>query len=182
MLGRYQASTRWQEMIDVISFQAEFANAASALTEFRLINDAVPIVVGKREDDSEAVDQICTLMNTTNPSGGTPLCKHVGEIIDQIKAVEPELLANGQKAAVVICTDGKATDGDLANAMKQLRNLPAWVVIRLCTDDNAVVSYWNQIDKDLELDLEILDDIVAEATQIHEKNNWFTYGNASCND
>ena len=59
----------------------------------------------------------------------------------------------------VIATDGESTDGDLADAMKPLEDLPVWVVIRLCTDEDSVVEYWNNIDSQLELDMDVLDDL-----------------------
>ena len=59
--------------------------------------------------------------------------------------------------AQVIASDGEATDGDIAAALRPLRDLPAWVVVRLCTDDDRVVQYWNEIDEDLELDMDVLD-------------------------
>jgi hypothetical protein len=59
----------------------------------------------------------------------------------------------------VIATDGESTDGNLADAMKPLEELPVWVVIRLCTDEDSVVEYWNNIDSQLELDMDVLDDL-----------------------
>ena len=59
----------------------------------------------------------------------------------------------------VIATDGESTYGNLADAMKPLEELPVWVVIRLCTDEDSVVEYWNNIDSQLELDMDVLDDL-----------------------
>lgn len=83
---------------------------------------------------------------------------------------------NRQKVAVIIATDGESSDGDIAAAMQPLKDLPCWVVIRLCTDEDKVVNYWNNIDKVLELDLDILDDISGEAKEVCEGNTWLTYG------
>ena len=77
---------------------------------------------------------------------------------------------------MIICTDGAASDGDVAAALKPLHNLPVWVVLRLCTDENDVVSYWNGIDSQLELELEILDDLCSEAKEVYAHNKWFAYG------
>jgi hypothetical protein len=50
---------------------------------------------------------------------------------------------------VVIATDGESSDGDIVTAMKPLKQLPCWVVIRLCTDQDSIVDYWNNIDSEL---------------------------------
>ena len=36
--------TRWKELVDIVKFQAGLAQASNALTEFRLLNNAAPIV------------------------------------------------------------------------------------------------------------------------------------------
>jgi precorrin-6B methylase 1 len=63
--------------------------------------------------------------------------------------LEPSLRANQQKVAVIIATDGESSDGDIATAMAPLAQLPVWVVIRLCTNDEKIVNYWNNIDQQL---------------------------------
>jgi hypothetical protein len=172
---RLQPCTRWKELVEIVKFQAGLAKAANALTEFRMLNNAAPIVVGN-PDDNTSYNQICQIMNSSGPSGATPLCRHIREITAQIQAMEPQLRANGHKAALIICTDGAASDGDVAAALRPLHNLPVWVVLRLCTDEDDVVSYWNGIDGQLELELEILDDLVSEAKEVYAHNKWFTYG------
>jgi hypothetical protein len=39
-----------------------------------------------------------------------------------------------------------------------------------------VVDYWNGIDQQLELELDVIDDMVSEANQVREFNSWLTYG------
>ena len=107
--------------------------------------------------------------------------------------LEPFLRATNKKVAVIIATDGESSDGDIAQAMAPLKDLPALVVIRLCTDQDSICDYWNNIDKILgelfvccqsvlihlplsELDLDILDDICAEGSEIAAVNPWLTYG------
>lgn len=170
-----QPSTRWKELVDIVKFQAGLAKAANALTEFRLLNNAAPVVVGN-PDDNASYQHLNQVIDTSGPSGATPLCRHIREITAQIQAMEPQLRANGHKAAVIICTDGEASDGDVAAALRPLHNLPVWVVLRLCTDESKVVDYWNNIDGQLELELDILDDLVSEAKEVAKVNKWFTYG------
>ena len=77
---------------------------------------------------------------------------------------EPRLRAQYQRAVVTIASDGAATDGNIEHAMRPLRDLPVWCVVRLCTDDDQVVEYWNNIDEDLELDMDVLDDLSGEVS------------------
>ena len=83
---------------------------------------------------------------------------------------------NNQTAVVCIFTDGASSDGDLVKAMKPLERLPCWVVIKLATDDDNVVNYWNSVDGELEIDMDVLDDYQSEAKEIYEHNPWLCYG------
>ena len=112
----------------------------------------------------------------SGPSGGTPLCRHINEVIAKVRAMEASLRSSGQKACIIIATDGESSDGDVAAAMRPLQNLPVWVVVRLCTDEDRIVNYWNNIDNQLELDMDVLDDHRGEAEEIYAHNPWLTYG------
>ena len=50
------------------------------------------------------------------------------------------------------------------------------VILRLCTEEQAVVDYWDSIDNQLELDIDVLDDQMGDAKQIAATNAWMTYG------
>ena len=73
-------------------------------------------------------------------------------------------------------TDGEASDGDVAAAMRPLQELPVWVVVRLCTDDPRIVKYWNDIDSQLEVEIDVIDDLIGEAEEVSKHNAWLTYG------
>jgi hypothetical protein len=94
------------------------------------------------------------------------LCAHIREVIAKIRVMEPQLRANGQKACVIIATDGESSDGDIITAMQPLRALPVWVVVRLCTDEDRIVEYWNNIDSQLEVEMDVLDDLKGEAGEV----------------
>lgn len=79
-------------------------------------------------------------------------------------------------ACVIIATDGEASDGNLVEAMRPLKSLPVWIVLRLCTDEQRIVDYWNDIDQQLELNMEVLDDFKGEALEVKAHNPWLTYG------
>lgn len=65
----------------------------------------------------------------------------------------------------------------MVNILKRLgTELSVFIVIRLTTDDDDVISFYNEVDDELELPLEVLDDIESEAKEIRDKgNSWLAY-------
>ena len=55
------------------------------------------------------------------------------------------MLKPNQMISIIIATDGLCTDGDVLAAFGPLRTLPVSVCIRLCTDEETVVDYWEDI-------------------------------------
>ena len=169
--------SRWSELVTSMSFHAQLAEAADAKTEFRLLNALSPVMLGLGpENDGVNCNKLLRHFDENGPNGRTPLCRHIREVTNEIQNMAESLRANGQKAVIVIATDGESSDGDLITAMRPLQSLPVWVVIKLCTDEDSIVNYWNDIDGQLELDIDVLDDFCAEATEVHENNKWLTYG------
>jgi hypothetical protein len=94
----------------------------------------------------------------------------------KIRAQEANLRQNGQVACIILATDGESSDGNVAQALAPLKQLPVHIVLRLCTNEEKVVEYWNGVDKELELNIDVVDDLFSEAKSIQEKNKWLTYG------
>ena len=163
--------SRWKELSSSIKFHAGLTLAADLTSEFRFLNSSA-IRLSREENNREALLNVLD----ASPSGGTPLCRAIREVIAQITLIKDALYANGQKAVVVIATDGESSDGDIAAAMKPLEHLPVTVVVRLCTNEEKIVEYWDNIDGQLEISLDVLDDLEGEAQQVHKVNNWLTYG------
>lgn len=86
---------------------------------------------------------------------------------------------------LVVCSDGVPTDEhgytgpdikrQFVHTLRKFQGLAVWIVIRLCTDEDAVVDFWNGLDNELEMSLEVLDDYVAEATEVYQHNPWLNY-------
>lgn len=168
--------SRWDELRQSLRFHASIAKYAAAPTEFRLLNgSAEPFIIGTKDPEDMRFNMFMTVLDES-PSGSTPLCRHIHAVTAQIRAQADQLRAMNQKACIVIATDGESSDGDLATAMKPLESLPVWVVVRLCTDNDKIVNYWNEIDGQLELEMDVLDDICGEADEVFEGNPWLTYG------
>jgi hypothetical protein len=180
---KVRTCSRWKELSSSLQFHARVSHAGHIPSQFRLLNDysapfliGNPDIFGSKEEETENVSDFLRLLTSHTPSGGTPLCYQINQVVRQITEIAPDLRANNQKACVIIATDGESTDGNIAQALKPLERLPAWVVIRLCTDEERIVNYWNNIDNDLELEIDVLDDLGGEAEEIAENNPWLTYG------
>lgn len=178
-------ASRWAELGDVVSEMADVAQSLGAPTHFHLLN---PSPVGQyfalADDGSSGVpaagapcnaEQVRAAMKTS-PSGSTPLTEAVQFISSQIASAAAQLRAQGQKAVVVLATDGLPNDPrSFLSALVELQRLPVWLVVRLCTDEDHVVDYWSELDAQLEAPLETLDDVHGEAKEVHSKNPWLTY-------
>ena len=166
--------SRYTELQECITFHAALANSAKFPTCFRLLNNAGPIVVGGLGDDGSAYGRLIRALELP-PSGGTPLCAQMRDFIDEVSKQAAALRSEGKRAKLIIATDGEASDGNLSAAMAPLKSLPVVIVIRICTNDSSVVDYWNAIDKDLELSLDIIDDLSSEADDVIKLNPWLYY-------
>merc|ERR1712003_602 len=110
----------------------------------------------------------------------------IRDIHREVSAMAPNLRATGQRVVLVIATDGLPTDSrgkggpaeqnDFVESLRLLEGLPIWVVVRLCTDDDEVVDFYNNLDACLELSVEVLDDFTAEAKEVYQCNPWLNYG------
>jgi len=169
--------TRWSELVSTLKFHAELAHAAKAPTQFRFLNNCEPIMVGTDDDlEGNALAAALMIFEDESPAGQTPICQQLSEVIECIREQEEELRSTGRKACVVIASDGESTDGNLVDAMRPLQDLPVWVVVRLCTDEDEVVQYWNNVDSQLELEMDVLDDLMGEAKEVTDANPWINYG------
>ena len=191
---KFVECTRWAEMQQTVDYHAQMAALLQNPTVFRLLNDPGRITGPQQfsiaENGAATIDRDLavaqsTILNTV-PAGVTPLRDHLVEIRNNILELQPTLRQNGTKVVIVIATDGTPTDAqgytsdrvqeEFLQALKALEGLPVWIVVRLCTDDDSVVDYWNELDSQLELSLEVLDDFSAEAHEIYEFNKWLNYG------
>ena len=112
-------------------------------------------------------------------------CKHLLEVHGNIKVIAPTLRNKGQKAVIIIATDGLPTSADgrmgqisneeFANCLRLFQLLPVLIVIRLCTNDQKVVDFYNSLDQDVELQIEVIDDFQSEAIEIERHNKWLCY-------
>jgi hypothetical protein len=182
--------TRWAEIQETVTYHARMAAALQAPTSFRLLNtfngtDMFGIAKRGPEHIASDLEDALRTIQEVSPRGTTPLSKHVREIGATVISMKDQLVAKGQKATIVLATDGLPTDqngrstslarNEFTQALRSLEGLPVWVVIRLCTDDDEVVNFYNNIDNELELSLDVLDDFTTEAKKVYRYNMWLNY-------
>ena len=165
---------------------AQMATALRARTDFYMLNptnryDILSVCPSSltslvNQGASADVETIRAAMRTS-PCGTTPLTESVARITAMIEPHARDLQARGERVAVIIATDGLPNDcNSFVSAMQALQRLPVWVIVRLCTDDDSIVDYWNELDRNLESPLEVLDDLRSEAVEVERLNPWLNYG------
>mmetsp|Transcript_14433 Transcript_14433/g.19762 ORF Transcript_14433/g.19762 Transcript_14433/m.19762 type:complete len:389 (-) Transcript_14433:331-1497(-) len=183
--------TRWEEIGECVNYHVQMAALVEAPTIFRFLNPGggLPQQFSVAESGPAFTQQdamnAMDIMRKARPGGVTPLTKHMTEIHRNVSAMAPQLNAEGRRVVIVIATDGLPTDEQgyggeyvkqqFVQSLRLLEGLPVWVVIRLCTDEEPVVNFYNELDEQLELSLEVLDDFIGEAEEIYEFNSWLNY-------
>jgi len=190
---RFVNCSRWAEIQETVEYHAQIAALLEAPTVFRLLNDPGRMAgpqqfsVGERGSDliSDDLNVALQTIRSVSPSGVTPLSEHVREIRANVLAMLDQLSETGQKVVIVLATDGLPSNyagysgqyerNEFKDALRSLEGLPVWIVVRLCTDEDDVVEFYNDLDSQLELSLEVLDDFTGEAQEVYEYNKWLNY-------
>lgn len=186
----FRDCSRWEEIQETVIYHMKLAETIQAPTEFRLLNKtpsrSVPQRVSIATDasslDAETAE---TWIRCNHPLGCTPLSQHIDALREEVLDMQPHLARSGQRVSIIIATDGLPTDlngrasqrvrQEFVNSLRSLEGLPVWLVIRLCTDDDDVVDFYNDLDNVLELSIDVLDDYTAEAKEVYAFNPWFNY-------
>lgn len=192
-----QRSTRWEETCDLARQHAKWNAAINVPCEFQVLNSTVSqgsqrsqegVDYVRLESGHGSFEDLDTFLLRNNPRGVTPISERLSDIRRRIEAEARELAARGQIIFLTIVTDGlptsstsgTSTKADQKKMVDELRrltsDLPVQLVIRLCTDDDEVVKFYDEVDEEFELPMDVLDDLYGEARQIAEKgNDWFVY-------
>lgn len=186
-------SSRWKEIRDTVVFHAETAAKVHAPTIFRLLNKPISSRLPRefgvaRGSEISAMRELQVAQETlkeVDPKGCTPLTKRVLEIRENIFGIKDQLEANRERVVVVLATDGIPTnrDGQLTretrdtfvDALKSLSTLPVWIVVRLCTQAEDVVKFYEALNQTNGLHIEVLDDYFSEAQDFYRYNKWVNY-------
>jgi hypothetical protein len=126
------------------------------------------------------IDALKNMLDSSGPGGPTPITSRIQELHQRVLGEKAALQAAGLRVVLCCVTDGLPTGSTRHELVQTLRcfmrDLPVSVIIRLCTDDASVADFYGDVEKDLELPLDVLDDLAGEAREIAKHGNgWFVY-------
>jgi len=140
----------------------------------------------KYSESNSNLDTLKKMLDAHSPNGSTPLTSKMNMIIEWTEIISKQL--NTLKIILIIITDGLPSEdfytGQEADKIKfrdvliKYMKLPAVsrLVLRLVTNDEEVISWYDLLDKHPEIPMDGLDDLVGEAVQIYDKGNkWLNY-------
>jgi len=186
--------SRWEELKECVMYHAQLAALLNCPTKFNFLNsqhNRIPHSCGVAEMGLDMVEEelasFSNVLSEVHPSGSTPLERHLNEIYATIAPMKASLEKSGKKVVVCLATDGIPTDDrgyqdyvtkrKFERALQRLmRELPVWMVVRLCTSEESVLKFYQDIDEQLECNIEVLDDYLDEAKEVYVCNPWITYG------
>lgn len=194
-----RTTTRWKEVEEVVNVHALLSASIDAPTEFRLLNppkrgqaQKFRVGYGSANNNKRALTKDLkrakSIMLSSKPHGMTPLPTSISQVRKEIIEMLPQLQAEQTKVAIVIATDGSNYNKDnigvtdeallheeLIDALETLHDLPVCVVIRLCTDYQPLIDFYNELDTKLDIHLDVLDDYVHESQEVYQHNKWLNY-------
>jgi hypothetical protein len=173
---KVEACMRYDEACATVLGMARLSAETSAPMDVRVVSvrglDAAqqPLTVGKVPDDGgRAVASVAAAL-AAEPAGPKCVCRALVEVAAQVRWIEDILRITDKQALVVLVTDGEATDGSVADALRPLEGLPVHVLVRLCSEDRQVLRYWRGLAADVDVNLTVVASLRAEAQRVHAVN------------
>lgn len=171
---------RYDELKQTIEFVAEFSNATKSRVKYFLLNDVrktseFETGVWTSDSEKEAEMERVNAIMRERPGAATPLIAKAREAIEFIQREK----GNYERVYLMIASDGEPSDGnvrDLGRILRQVDKTKLHIVVRICTDNEDVNSFWNRLEMDSELRLDTVDDFKGESQEIYNMNDWINYG------
>lgn len=192
--GFAQSCSRWSEVKDCLAYHIQVSSLLQTPSRFQLLNDpgrskglkqhfsiaenTAVFIKDEIEDSLNLIDQI-------QPCGYSPLIHAVREAYDVVYPMKDRLQTSNQKVSIVFLTDGLPSDEfgnstkdamlEFSCALRQLEQLPVYIVIRLCSNDKKVIDFYKRLDRTLMRPLDVVQDFFSEAKIVQTYQNWLTY-------
>ena len=160
---RQLSCTRWVELQDTIKFHLDLAAGLQASCDLQLLNpghEGEQFMSCSSSNPRQFQQQVAATWRTIKlsyPHTRTPLSEHIHQIHRRILPEAASLRAKGERICIILATDGLPSDNpnnirggakeSFRQALNSLHGLPVWVVVRLLTDEDDVVEYYNDLDQ-----------------------------------
>lgn len=173
-----------------MTFHSQIAGALVLPARFIALSYSPPLQFSSiAEKGTQFIDRevISTqeLISNIKLSGARPFSNRVADVARYVATFADSLRLEGKSVTFVLLTGGLPSD-DFGNeteaekhrfiqALNKLEGFPVHLIIRICTDEQAVVDFYNGIDNNL-LSIDVLDDYYSEALEVFLRNPWLNYG------
>lgn len=181
--------TRWEELKDCVAYHADLAARFSMPSRYGLLNDPkvgpqyLSLMQGGNVQQEMQI--LMHVMAQTVPNGPTPLTTQLRIVRDFIVSISPQLMTRHQTIPIIIATQGLPTNevgisssqiqNDFVIMLRSFEAFPVCFVVRLCTDDEQAILFYNSLDAQLHLSFDVLDDFYGEALEVYLRNPWLNY-------
>ena len=181
--------TRWEELKDCLIFHTELTARFLLPTRFSLLNvpqQGLPQYFSLAQSGNLIEEQqiVRNLLTNVIPNGPTPITTQLQLLHAYVSSIESQLKDRRHIVPIVITTQGLPTNAigetstlvinEFFQILHSFEALPVSIALRLCTDDEKAIDFYNSVDKRLKLD--VLDDFYGEALEAYLRNPWLTYG------
>ena len=173
--------TRWEELGDCVAYHADWAARFQWPTRYALLNPPqqqqqqqqrggnLPQYWSIHQSGNLPLEQqiLRRVMQETVPAGPTPLTAQFKILREHLMAMAPQWIAQRQTVTIVVATQGcptnergessPATVQEFVQVLRSLETLPVGgVVLRMCTDDERAFDFYNRLDAQIQLPLDVL--------------------------
>jgi hypothetical protein len=165
-IEKKDGASRWSELSQCIDFHTEMAERVWIPTKYWLVNEPAGnlpkrfnVAWGERQDfqkEKEQARQIMKEIKYQLNADAIPLARQMRKIEAFLSREAPRLRERDEYIGIVICTQGEPTDErgrtgpePLRQFMKNfasLSELPVKIIVRLCTDNDVIVNFYNTLD------------------------------------
>jgi len=182
--------TRWRELRECVNFHANLASYTGCTTYFRPLN----IMMGQKEfrvsetcqaNAFDEVEKIKEDMKNEPPRGSTLLTERLQELLQKMVKSEPKIHPEGRRTIIVIATDGIPTDecgiesalamDRFINTLKTLESYPVFILFRICSNDQHVLDFYNNLDRQFQHSVQVIHYFALEAQDVFKVNSWLNY-------
>lgn len=182
-------ATRWQELQECVAFHVEMASRFGTPIRFSLLNNpgTGPKYFGLNQSGNLGQERhiISQSIGSSHPNGAATLASELRILREYVASIESTVRSRGDTVAIIIATQGLPTNEynqtspvitqEFVNVLQSFANLPVSVTMRMCSNDDQAIHFYNTLDSRLQFRFDVLDDWFGEALEVYLRNPWITY-------